>query len=71
MTGNGTYAPPSLLFFALSFLIDFVFECWKYGPIMREIIESVQFAVQKETFQKTFFTLPPPTIGSVAQSTHE
>ena len=33
-------------FLALSFLIDFFRGCWKYGPIIREIIENVQFAVQ-------------------------
>ena len=45
--------------------------CWKYGPIIRETIENVQFAVQIEIFQKTpFFALTPPTLGSVAQTTH-
>ena len=72
MTGVGVHMPPSsLTFFALSFLIDFFRGCWKYGPIIRKIIEDVLFAVQKQIFQKnTFCTLPPSALGFVAQSTH-
>ena len=72
MTGEGgTYGPLPLTFFCLELLIDFFQGCWKYGPIIRKIIENVQLAVQIEIFQKnTFFALPPPTLGSVVQTTH-
>ena len=63
--------PPRLLSFALSFLIDFFRGCREYAPIIRKIIEKWKFAVQIEILQKnTFFALPPPTLGSVAQTTH-
>ena len=62
---------PRLTFFCLE-LFDWFFRgCWKYGPIIRKIIENVQLAVQQELSQKNiFFTISPPTLGSVAQSTH-
>ena len=46
---------PLAKFFSLSCLIDFFRGCWKYGPIIRKIIENVQFAVQQEIFQKKTF----------------
>ena len=63
--------PPPLTFFALSFLIDFFQACRQFAIYSRKIIENLQFAVQIEIFSKnTFFALPPPTLGSVAQTTH-
>ena len=62
--------PPPANFLCLELLIDFFRGCCKYGPIIRKIIDNVQFAVQKEIFQNILFlTLPLPTLGSVAQST--
>ena len=59
-------APPRELFFALSFRA-----CRQFASYSRKIIENLQFAVQIEMFHKnTFFALPPPTLGFVAQATH-
>ena len=52
-------------------LFDWIFSrLLETGSIFRKTIENVQFAVQQEIFQKNTFSLPPPTLGSVAQSTH-
>ena len=62
--------PPLGNFFPLSFLIDFLF-CRKSASHSRKIIENRKFAIQIEIFPKnTFFTIPPPTLGCVAQTTH-
>ena len=47
---GGYIWPPSLTSFCLELLIDFFRGCWKYGPIIRNIIEKVKFAVQKDIF---------------------
>ena len=73
MTGGHIWDPPPTanVFFALSFLMDFFRGCREYPLIIRKIIENWKFAVQIELFQKnTFFALPPPTLDSVAQTTH-
>ena len=62
---------PLANFFALSFLIDFFRACRQFASYSRKIIENLQFSVQIEIFSKnTFFAQPPPTLSSVAQTTH-
>ena len=49
----------------------FLRACRQSASYSRKIIENLQFAVQIEIFPKnTFSALPPPTLGSVAQTTH-
>ena len=51
-------------------LFDWFFRaCRQFAYHSRKIIENLQFAVQMKIFpQNTFFALPPPSLGSVAQT---
>ena len=64
--------PLPLTFFALSFLIDFFFEA--VGNMLQslgKLSRIANFLFRSRYFKKTlFFALPPPTLGSVAQTTH-
>ena len=61
---------PSLTFFPCAFWLIFLF-CRKSASYSRKIIEYPNFAVQTEIFPKnTVFTIPPHTLGCVAQTTH-
>ena len=64
--------PPPLTFFALSFLIDFFFEAvGNTVPSLGKLSRMSNLLFRLRYFKKTlFFTLPPPTLGSVAQTTH-
>ena len=56
--------PSRKLLIAFSSLIDILRAYRKYAPIIREITEKLQFAVQKEKFWKTFvFTRPQPFLA--------
>ena len=65
-------APLSLtFFFALSFLIVFFRACRQLASHSMKIIEDLHICVHIKIFpENTFFALPPPTLRSVAQSTH-
>ena len=63
-------APPANLVFLE--LFDYLFQASReFSSLSKQIIENLQFVVQIEVFHKnTFFALPPPTLVSVAQTTH-
>ena len=70
--GEGVHMPPPpLTFFALSFLIDFFSGlsgiCSHHYENYRELKISCS---DWDISEKHFFALPPPTLGSVAQTTH-
>ena len=56
--------------FDLSFLMDLFRVRQQFASYSRKIIENLQFAFRLRYFPKTFFVQPPPTLASVAQTTH-
>ena len=62
---------PPLTLFSLELFDRFFLFCRKSASYLRKIIENRKLAVQIEIFPKnTFFTIPPPTLWCVAQTTY-